>query len=54
MEKLTIDQMENLVGTGYCDDLWTILNGGFQGSNELYIQAVAWYEERFRDHNPQA
>ena len=32
MEKLTIDQMENLVGTGYCEDLWTILTGGnYQG-----------------------
>jgi hypothetical protein len=37
MEKLTNDQMENLVGgSDYCDNLWTIISGGqFQGSNEL-------------------
>jgi hypothetical protein len=33
MEKLTIDQMENLVGgSDYCDNLWIMLNGGnYQG-----------------------
>lgn len=56
MGKLTNDQMENLVGgSDYCNNLWTIISGGqFQGSNELYIQAVRWYDERCRDHNPQA
>ncbi len=38
MEKLTNDQMENLVGTGYCEDAYTLLfGGGFQGSDQLWL-----------------
>jgi hypothetical protein len=39
MERLTIDQMENLVGgNDYCDTAELLLfGGGFQGSNELYM-----------------
>lgn len=38
MEKLTNDQMENLVGAGYCEDAATLLwGGGFQGSDELWL-----------------
>lgn len=33
MEKLTNEQMENLIGGDYCGDLWTMLNGGnYQGN----------------------
>lgn len=54
MKKLTNDQMENLVGTGYCGDLWTIISGGqFQGSDELYIQAVGYFDLYCREYNPQ-
>lgn len=47
--------MGNLVGgNDYCDNLWTMLTGGnYQGSDELMIQAVAWYDARCRDHDPQ-
>ncbi len=38
MVKLTIDQMENLVGTGYCADAAVLLfGGGFQGSDQLWL-----------------
>ncbi|GMQ30885.1 hypothetical protein KUV23_10815 [Algoriphagus marincola] len=38
MEKLTNDQMENLVGSGYCEDAELLLfGGGFQGSDELWL-----------------
>jgi hypothetical protein len=50
MEKLTIDQMENLVGTGYCEGLWTILTGGnYQGN---LAQGWGYYARYCVDQNP--
>lgn len=44
MEKLTNDQMENLVGAGYCEDMSMILfGGGFQGSDELWLATYDIY-----------
>ena len=39
MEKLTIDQMENLVGGNtFCEHAYILLyGGGFQGTNEQYL-----------------
>jgi hypothetical protein len=55
MEKLTIDQMENLVGGNeYCANMYTVIfGGGFQGSNELFMQAVQLFDTHCRDYNPQ-
>ncbi|WP_035468085.1 hypothetical protein [Algoriphagus mannitolivorans] len=54
MEKLTNDQMENLVGgNDYCQNMWTILSGGqFQGSNELLEMAVQYFDQYCSDWTP--
>lgn len=46
MEKLTIDQMENLVGgSDYCANMYTVLfGGGFQGSDDLFMAAVQYFD----------
>lgn len=54
MERLTIDQMENLVGGNeYCANLYTTLFiGPFQGSDELYIQTMGFFDTHCGDYEP--
>ncbi|MFC5625169.1 hypothetical protein [Algoriphagus winogradskyi] len=53
MEKLTNDQMENLVGGDYCDVLYTmIFKGEFQGDDELSAQAVGYFDQYCSDYDP--
>ncbi|GAB2498234.1 hypothetical protein [Algoriphagus taiwanensis] len=56
MEKLTNDQMENLVGgSDYCANLYaSIFIGPFQGSDELFALAVRYFDTYCRDYDPQA
>lgn len=54
MEKLTIDQMENLVGgNDYCNNLYiTIFGGNFQGSDELFVMAVQYFDNYCQGYVP--
>jgi hypothetical protein len=58
MEKLTDDQMENLVGGSenpYCGNLYiSIWGGNFQGSDELLAQAVGYFDQYCSTYNPPA
>lgn len=54
MEQLNKDQMEDMIGgSDYCTNLLTILIGGnFQGTEEQYLQAWVYYQERCTENNP--
>lgn len=54
MEKLTNDQMENLVGgSDYCHNMYTVIfGGGFQGSDELMVLAVQYFDTYCQGYRP--
>ena len=58
MEKLTSDQMENLVGgleddNVYCTNLYiSVWGGNFEGSDELLRQAVKYFDDYCSDYTP--
>jgi hypothetical protein len=54
MEKLTNDQMENLMGgSEYCQNMYTVIfGGGFQGSDELFRQAVQLFDTHCSGYDP--